>query len=113
MAAAPGSSARRNARMPHESTTAVAPVLIGLDLGEVLGLELRERVAGMGLQTAVQAVDGISGAQRREAHRAISDLFDGKLCARHPPEPLADELGDHDLPLAGDPGLCFHKPILP
>src|SRR5436305_14576977 len=101
MAVAPGSSPRKNARMPHESTTATPPVLIGLDLGGVLCQELSERVTRVSLQAAVQAIDRVGGLQRREPHRAITDLFDGELRARYPSEPFADGFGYDDLPLAG------------
>src|SRR5215471_3413983 len=113
MAAAPGSSARKNARMLHESTTATLPALIGLDLGAVLCLQLYERIARSCPQTAVQAVDGVGGLERREAHRAGTDLFYGELGARCPPEPLADGLGDHHRALAGQAGRSCHGRYLP
>src|SRR5258708_4340217 len=112
MAAAPGSSARKNARMLHESTTATLPVLIGLDLGSVLCLQLYERIAGLCPQTAEQAVDGVGGLEPREAHRAGTDLFYGELRARCPPKPLADGLGDHHLALAGQAGRDCHGTYL-
>src|ERR1700676_1510128 len=104
MAAAPGSSARKNARMLHESTTATPPVLIDLDLSAMLCLQLYEGIAGRCPQTAVQAVDGVSGLERREAQRAGTDLFYCELCARCPPEPVADGLRDDDLALGGQAG---------
>src|SRR5258708_13546778 len=113
MAAAPGSSARKNARMLHESTTATLPVLIGLDLGSVLCLQLYERIAGLCPQTAEQAVDGVGGLQPREAHRAGTDLFYGQLPARRPPQPLADGLRAHHPALPGPTGPPPPRPALP
>src|ERR1700680_3592059 len=108
MAAAPGSSARKNARMLHESSTATLPVLIDLNLGAVLCLQLHAGIAGRCPQTAVQAVDGVSGLERRKAQRARTDLFYGELRARCPPEPFADGLGDDDLALGGQAGCRCH-----
>jgi len=108
MAAAPGSSARKNARMLHESTTATPPVLIDLNLSAMLCLQLYEGIAGRCPQTAVQAVDGVSGLERREAQRDGTDLFYGELCARCLPEPFANGLGDDDLTLGGQAGCRCH-----
>src|SRR5580704_8423757 len=109
MAAAPGSSARKNARMPHESTTAALPVLIDLNLGAMLCLQLYKGIAGRSSQTAVQAVNGVSGLERREAQRAGTDLFYGELRTRCPPEPFSDGLGDDDLALGGQAGCRCHE----
>lgn len=94
--------------MLHESTTATLPVLIDLNLRAVLCLQLYEGIAGRCPQTAVQAVDGVSGLESREAQRAGTDLFYGELCARYPPEPFADGLGDDDLAFGSQTGGRYH-----
>jgi hypothetical protein len=76
-------------------------VLIGLDLGAMLGFELGERAAGEAPQAAIQTVDGIGRLERGELDDTIAQHLHGKLGSRNPAEPFANCLRNHDLSLAG------------
>src|SRR6266545_6818359 len=111
--AAPASpSPRRKARAAQASTTAAEPALIGLDLGAVLGLQLRDRVPGVSPQTSREPLDEVVDAPlaalRPEDDRAVLGRFDLETGAGLPPHPVADGLGDDHLALAGEAGRGAH-----